>query len=92
MTATDVTLLDAMSDELRTVLREAGGLVTAADLSRRWGFTHTHVVNLTRRVDFPGPVLRAGRVLVYLGGECEAWYDHYYPTRPRPPREDQADK
>lgn len=87
--------LGAMTEELRTALRNAGGMVSSADLARWWGFSHTAVKKMARREGFPRPALIVGQYTLYAGNECAAWYRECYPDRPEPgpdPREDTVPK
>lgn len=45
---------------------KAGGLATPADLAREWGVTHQAVEKRISAGRFPEPLIRAGRMRLYL--------------------------
>jgi predicted DNA-binding transcriptional regulator AlpA len=63
---------------------DAGGLVMVADIGRRWGVSKARADEVSKRDDFPKPLLRIGRSALYVGNEVDAWRAA---TRPpgRPP-------
>jgi hypothetical protein len=88
MTYSDLALmcstLAAMSDELRKLIAEAGGLCTGSDLAKRWKVSRQRVEEMMRSEDFPKPVLTIGRSNLYAGHECDVWRElDRKPGRPK---------
>jgi hypothetical protein len=80
----ELAILAGMSDELRQLIADAGGLQSIADLAKRWDVSRQRVKELTEYPTFPKPVLTVGRSALYAGRECDAWRKLERPTgRPR---------
>lgn len=52
---------------------KSGGLVTVADIARRWGVEHETARGYTGHPKFPKPVARAGRSDLWLAAEADQW-------------------
>lgn len=68
--------MSALTDKAtvaRAAVKKAGGLVTSVDMAERWGCSPQYAHRVTRRPDFPTPLLKAGRVQVWLRAEVDAY-------------------
>lgn len=82
-------MLVAMSDEIRSLIDAAGGLMTKADLAHRWGVSRQRVDELTAMPDFPPPIVTQGRAAWYAWHEVNAWRElERKPGRPPAPPKD----
>lgn len=61
------------SDEVRAAVSDCGGLVSAADLGRRWKVSRSRIQELTHMDDFPQPVDWPSGRPVWLWGEVNNW-------------------
>jgi predicted DNA-binding transcriptional regulator AlpA len=70
-------------------ITDAGGVLTVADIARRWRISKARADELSKRPDFPKPLMRIGRSALYVGTEIDAW--RATPRRPgRPGRSKDA--
>jgi hypothetical protein len=73
-----------MSDELRRLIQDAGGLVTQAEMAKRWNISRQRIQELVAMPGFPKPVNPGDRYKLYAWFEVEAWRKLERPTgRPR---------
>lgn len=59
----------------RKAIQNAGGLASAADLSRKWGVSKARITVLTAKPSFPRPVADVGGRPVWLVKEAQQWRD-----------------
>lgn len=67
-----------------TMVANAGGLLTVADIARRWGVESPTVREAVQHPTFPAPAVTIGRSDLWLAPEVDQW--RATPRKPGRPR------
>ncbi len=69
-------LIHPAHEHVRTMIGTCGGLVSAADLARRWGLSRQRVGVLVRQTGFPAPATTVNGHPVWLADEANIWREY----------------
>lgn len=62
------------TDDLRDAIKAAGGLLTQADIARRYSVSKERAAEIVSSAGYPAPLEgKIGRSLVWIGNEVDAW-------------------